>query len=47
MNFIGFSFLLIGFFLFPKVKQMEKSKEYEYPPSFKNYFSLAKSISKK
>ncbi|WP_324292469.1 hypothetical protein [uncultured Draconibacterium sp.] len=41
---ISLAILLIGFLFIPKIKDMKKKADYGYPPAYKNYFNLAKSV---
>lgn len=45
-SYLPFVFLIFAIFLFPSIKTEQQRASAPYPPSFRNYFSLAASVSK-
>lgn len=40
----SFLILILAFFSYPKLKEMNTKATYDYPPGYKNYFQLAKNV---
>ena len=43
---IPFAIMLIGFFFYPKLKEMNLKAERNYPAAYQNFFNIAKSVKK-